>query len=145
MAVEARQRLRPEVVSDGEGTQERHRQHRRHQGRGGDYDGEQGRHLHHLGVAKVCSKIHVCIVQGKVAILWLVFSGGATLRRQRIIVATSSIVHASYHPSESQIITLSIDGSLAYWEVVDGEEIRGVTVRRICGCAGYTALAIFRF
>ena len=63
--------------------------------------------------------------------LCLVFSGGATLRRQRIIVATSSIVHASYHPSESQIITLSIDGSLAYWEVVDGEEIRCVTGRII--------------
>ena len=89
--------------------------------------------------------IAFALSKGKWQILWLVFSGGATLRRQRIIVATSSIVHASYHPSESQIITLSIDGSLAYWEVVDGEEIRGVTVRRICSCADYTALAIFRF
>lgn len=74
---------------------------------------------------------------------WLVFSGGAVLRRQRIIVATSSLVHASYHPSESQVITLSIDGSLAYWEVVDGEEIRGVTVlRRIypCTCRLFFAL-----
>ena len=42
-------------------------------------------------------------------------------------------MHASYHPSESQIITLSIDGSLAYWEVVDGEEIRGVAVSQIIG------------
>ena len=56
------------------------------------------------------------------------FSGGTVLRRQRIVVATSAVVHASYHPSESQIITLSIDGSLAYWEVVDGEEIRGVKI-----------------
>ena len=58
------------------------------------------------------------------------FSGGTVLRRQRIVVATSAVVHASYHPSESQIITLSVDGTLAYWEVVDGAEIRAATVRR---------------
>ena len=45
-------------------------------------------------------------------------------------MATSAVVHASYHPSESQIITLSVDGTIAYWEVVDGAEIRAATVRR---------------
>ena len=53
VALEARKHLRPQVVGDGEGAQERDRQRRRHQRRGGDHDGEQGRNLHHLGGAKV--------------------------------------------------------------------------------------------
>jgi WD40 repeat protein len=55
-------------------------------------------------------------------------SFGTVLRRQRILLATTSLVSASYHPSEAQILTLSVDGQLAYWEVIDGAEIRTATV-----------------
>ena len=69
VALEARQRLRPEVAGDGEGAQEGRSQRRSHEGRGGDHDGEQGRHLHHLGVAKV-GKYSYVIPQVRVEFLY---------------------------------------------------------------------------
>lgn len=42
--------------------------------------------------------------------------------------ATWSLVAAKYHPSESQIITLAVDGHLAYWEALDGTEIRSLVL-----------------
>ena len=56
-----------------------------------------------------------------------------TLRRKRIVNCTCSLIWAKYHPSESQIMTLSVDATLSYWEVLDGEEIRALTVGKHSG------------
>ncbi len=42
--------------------------------------------------------------------------------------ATTSLITARFHPSESQILILSVDGFLSYWETVDGSEIRSTSV-----------------
>ncbi len=53
-----------------------------------------------------------------------------SLRRKRILSCSSSLLSARYHPSDCQVITLSSDGRLSYWESVSGEEIRSVAVDR---------------
>ncbi len=35
---------------------------------------------------------------------------------------------AKYHPSQCQILTLATDGQVCYWEVVDGSEIRHISL-----------------
>ena len=54
----------------------------------------------------------------------------STPLRKRILTGTSSLLRAQYHPSESQILTLAVDGQLSYWEALDGREIRAVSVGR---------------
>ena len=61
-------------------------------------------------------------------IIWDVSDIGNVMRKQ-ILHATWSLVSALYHPTtECQILTLAQDGQLAYWEVIDGKEIRHLTL-----------------
>jgi len=61
-------------------------------------------------------------------IIWDVSDIGNVMRKQ-ILHATWSLVSALYHPAtECQILTLAQDGQLAYWEVIDGKEIRHLTL-----------------
>lgn len=43
---------------------------------------------------------------------------------------SSSLLAARYHPSGCQVLTLSADGLLSYWEVGTGEEVRSLSVDR---------------
>ena len=62
---------------------------------------------------------------------WLEFTLNFRLEaitRRQILHSTSALVMARYHPSQCQILTLSTDGQVSYWEVVDGAEIRHITL-----------------
>ncbi|XP_040577005.1 uncharacterized protein [Lepeophtheirus salmonis] len=61
------------------------------------------------------------------AVIWDV-TIPSSIQRKRILVGSCSLVGASYHSSESQIITLSIDGRLSYWDTCKGIEIRSFII-----------------
>ena len=50
------------------------------------------------------------------------------LRRKRILCCSASLISARYHPSDCQVITLSADGRLSYWELSSGQEVRALSV-----------------
>ncbi len=54
----------------------------------------------------------------------------ASVKRKRVLNCTCSVLSARFHSSGSQVVTLSQDGQLTYWEVLDGEELRALQVEK---------------
>ena len=60
---------------------------------------------------------------------FIFFVSPRVLQRKRILRGSSALLKALYHtPSESQILTLALDGQVSYWEVIDGKEVRAISV-----------------